>query len=245
MQKGEDFNFYGLWIMDDVSLALSLSPFLSRLPMRRLTISRDGGGAWPPVNPPLYIVMYEHTVTAAVVFIVYANFSQLHIQNCVVVTQSVIGELYVTRQYCFLLKNCSLRDQNFIIKKLLTTWSIIMQFVSLRFNSMLDLNYALLRWPTQDFVPGAHEQVIHLPFRLLYTLNMEGFTGVRSRTSRCNEEPRGSEAGNQVLDGIDVRSSDGSKAHYDIPMALSIRWTVIIFYQSIHLCQDIFSWCVL
>ena len=35
---------------------------------------------------------------------------------------------------------------------------IYMQFVSLRFNSILDLNDAL-RGPTQGFVPRAHKQV--------------------------------------------------------------------------------------
>ena len=34
-----------------------------------------------------------------------------------------------------------------------------MQFISLRFNSILDLNDALRAGPTQGFVPAAHEQV--------------------------------------------------------------------------------------
>ena len=72
--------------------------------------------------------------------------SIFRIQNCVVVVmQSVIGVLRYGQYCCYY--------------KLLSAHHVIyMQFVSWRFNSILDLNDAL-RGPTQGFVPRAHEQV--------------------------------------------------------------------------------------
>jgi hypothetical protein len=58
---------------------------------------------------------------------------------------------------------------------------IYMQFVSLRFSSILDLNDAL-RGTTQGFVPRAHEQVntalgtVDIKHRIIYLFKLTGYT---------------------------------------------------------------------